>query len=104
MDTHTWLSTAAFAAFVVMFVGYYEYRKRALDVNSCPFPPGPPALPIIGNILSVKPQGGWHSLTEYSKTYGMSVAIYSIRLYLTRRTNAQEIFFSFMDLGAVSSS
>jgi len=98
MDTHTWLSTAAFATFVVVFVGYY--RKRSLDT----FPPGPPALPIIGNILSVKPQGGWHALTEYRKTYGMSVAVSSIQRYLTRHMDVQEILSSFMDLGTISSS
>ncbi|KAM5543795.1 hypothetical protein V8D89_002412 [Ganoderma adspersum] len=34
------------------------------------FPPGPPARPLVGNILDVSPQGAWTKFTEYKSVYG----------------------------------
>ncbi|KJA22869.1 hypothetical protein HYPSUDRAFT_66825 [Hypholoma sublateritium FD-334 SS-4] len=44
--------------------------RNHLNALRHPLPPGPPARPVIGNILSFPPTGGWHVLTEYKKTYG----------------------------------
>ena len=36
------------------------------------YPPGPPARPLVGNILDVSPQGAWTKFTEYKSKYGLS--------------------------------
>ena len=37
------------------------------------YPPGPPARPLVGNILDVSPQGAWTKFTEYKSIYGLSL-------------------------------
>ncbi|EJF59311.1 cytochrome P450 [Dichomitus squalens LYAD-421 SS1] len=34
------------------------------------YPPGPPAKPLVGNILDVSPQGAWIKFTRYKEVYG----------------------------------
>ena len=37
------------------------------------YPPGPPAKPLVGNILDVSPQGAWIKFTQYQDVYGLSI-------------------------------
>ncbi|KAI0666405.1 cytochrome P450 [Trametes maxima] len=57
--------------FVLLGVGllalYIRYRQTA---KASSFPPGPPAKPVVGNILDVSPEGAWEKFTEYKDTYG----------------------------------
>ena len=34
------------------------------------FPPGPPGLPIVGNVLDFDPLYAWTTFTKWKKTYG----------------------------------
>lgn len=42
-----------------------ESRKR-----STPMPPGPPGLPILGNVRDMPTDHEWLTFTEWGKTYG----------------------------------
>jgi hypothetical protein len=43
-----------------------DRRKR----GGLPYPPGPPPLPIIGNLLDIPLQSSWFAYIRYSKIYG----------------------------------
>lgn len=40
------------------------------SIAKLPFPPGPPAKPIIGNLLDVPSSDFWLKATEWGKIYG----------------------------------
>lgn len=43
-----------------------DHRKR----GGLPYPPGPPPLPVIGNLLDIPLQSSWFAYIRFSKTYG----------------------------------
>ncbi|KAG5335518.1 hypothetical protein C0989_001180, partial [Termitomyces sp. Mn162] len=51
---------------------------RTWRVSPNVFPPGPPARPIIGNILHFKTRGAWTYLTELKDEYGTILHISNI--------------------------
>lgn len=57
------LATAAFA-----------YNVLLSRTEQCPqgssLPPGPPGLPIIGNLSQIPPYHSWFKFQEWSKAYG----------------------------------
>nr|VWP02507.1 Arg-6 protein [Ganoderma boninense] len=55
------LSAMGLAAFVA--TSYFGHSRRR-------YPPGPPARPLVGNILDVSPQGAWTKFTQYQAVYG----------------------------------
>lgn len=57
------LFSAAFTAICVLF-----YHRRAK--NDLPLPPGPPQLPIIGNIHQTPAQNPWRTYREWHQKYG----------------------------------
>ncbi|OCH86925.1 cytochrome P450 [Obba rivulosa] len=50
----------------------YVLRRyvRISGARSLPCPPGPPTLPVIGNIMDMGPPSAWLKFTEYERTYG----------------------------------
>ncbi|KAF8137299.1 cytochrome P450 [Boletus edulis] len=36
----------------------------------CPLPPGPPGLPLVGNVVGIDTEAPWLTYTEWAKTYG----------------------------------
>lgn len=55
-------------ALLLLFCLYITLRKP--KVNGLPFPPGPRALPFVGNLLSLNTAEPWLSYTEWGKKYG----------------------------------
>ncbi|OCH91964.1 cytochrome P450 [Obba rivulosa] len=45
-------------------------HARTSGARSLPCPPGPPTLPIVGNIMDMGTPSAWQKLAEYKKTYG----------------------------------
>ncbi|KAG8216723.1 cytochrome P450 [Butyriboletus roseoflavus] len=46
---------------------YFEKPKAPLP---CPLPPGPPGLPLVGNVIGFNREAPWLTYTEWAKTYG----------------------------------
>lgn len=44
--------------------------KHVFKKNPAPYPPGPPGLPIVGNILDMPRTRPWLTFTEWGKKYG----------------------------------
>lgn len=51
---------------------YFIWSRRA-RVNSLPYPPGPPGLPIIGNLRDIPPDPAWTTYLDWSHKYGQRV-------------------------------
>lgn len=54
-------------------------KKKRDNPAGLPLPPGPPRLPVVGNLLGIKDLGAQHlTYAEWSKKYGMfSVPFFS---------------------------
>lgn len=64
--------TAAISILIFAFLAVRSYvRKRRDNPAGLPLPPGPPRLPIVGNLLGIKDLGAqWLTFAEWSKKYG----------------------------------
>ncbi|XP_049444369.1 cytochrome P450 2J4-like [Epinephelus fuscoguttatus] len=60
--------------FIVIFILTTDYIKNRQPDS---FPPGPPAIPILGNIFNLDYQRGHESMTQLAKKYG---DVYSMRM------------------------
>ena len=65
IQRHLSLIVAVF--FVVVLTIYFISQRR----NRASLPPGPPGLPILGNILDMMKSHPWIKYAEWSKQYGM---------------------------------
>ncbi|KAH9058247.1 cytochrome P450 [Lactarius vividus] len=59
---------ALFTFFYVLFA-FRDHRRR----RGFPYPPGPPPLPVIGNLLDVPKLSPWLGYANISKKYGRTV-------------------------------
>lgn len=62
LDTRDWILT--FIALAATWIVHTRQRRMAL-------PPGPPSLPIIGNVLQLPREKEWLVYNEWAKIYGM---------------------------------
>ncbi|KAN0092739.1 Cytochrome P450 [Tylopilus felleus] len=62
--------TVAFSVALAAYTLITFWRSRYRVPASHPLPPGPPPLPIIGNVLGISPEEPWASYTRWGKTYG----------------------------------
>ena len=71
MSTTNWQQFCLIAVLcgVVFDVGYLrlQRKKRAL-----PLPPGPPPLPVVGNVRGINTSSPWLTYTEWAHVYGTS--------------------------------
>ena len=58
--------TAAIGSFTFLCI-FYVYRKTR---PSTALPPGPPPLPIVGNVLHMPKEQPWLKYADWAKQYG----------------------------------
>ncbi|THU79223.1 cytochrome P450 [Dendrothele bispora CBS 962.96] len=63
--------------FLILFLSLAVVRWYTAAKNK-KYPPGPPAKPIIGNILKVPGSGAWYTLTDWMKTYGDLIFLHGL--------------------------
>jgi hypothetical protein len=57
---------------LAVFLAIRDYQIR----GGLPYPPGPPPLPIIGNLFDIPKEFSWLSYTQLSRKYGMSHSLF----------------------------
>jgi hypothetical protein len=57
--------------FVAALWAIRDHRRR----GGLPYPPGPPSLPIIGNLLDIPREFSWLAYTRFSKKHGTSLLL-----------------------------
>jgi hypothetical protein len=62
----TFLDCLAASLTFHLFITFRDHRRR----RGLPYPPGPPSLPVIGNLLDVPKRSAWVAYHDMSKTYG----------------------------------
>jgi hypothetical protein len=58
----------ALSLFFYLLIAFHDHRRR----RGLPYPPGPPSLPIIGNLLDVPNKVPWIAYADMSKKYGIT--------------------------------
>jgi hypothetical protein len=61
------------AAFLLVFYGLATLARALTRRKGLPLPPGPPPLPLIGNILDIPAEDYWLKYMEWSEQYGQAV-------------------------------
>jgi hypothetical protein len=61
----------AFSLFVYLFIAFRDHTRR----KGLSYPPGPPSMPIIGNLLDVPKEAPWVAYADLSKKYGMAIIL-----------------------------
>jgi len=49
---------------------YYDWVRR--NPARLPYPPGPPGLPLLGNVFDMPKQGTWLTFRDWARQYGKS--------------------------------
>jgi hypothetical protein len=62
----TTIDCLALFLFLYTFFAFRDHRRR----RGLPYPPGPPSLPLIGNLLDVPKLAPWLAYANMSKKYG----------------------------------
>lgn len=73
---------------VACFLILLKRRNTAENPKELPLPPGPPKLPIFGNLFHMKNSEMWLSYSAMAQKYGMSVVPVSIFVELTSSSKA----------------
>jgi hypothetical protein len=60
------LDLLALSSFFCLFVAFYGHIRR----GGHSYPPGPPSLPIVGNLLDVLNEAPWLAYTDMARKYG----------------------------------
>ncbi|KAI0253728.1 cytochrome P450 [Lactifluus subvellereus] len=62
----TAIDCLAISSFLYLLIAFRDHRRR----RGLPYPPGPPLLPIIGNLLDVPKESPWAKYADISNKYG----------------------------------
>ena len=60
------VNALAFFAFLYVLLVFRDRKRR----GGLPYPPGPPSLPVIGNLLDIPKDAPWTAYADMSKKHG----------------------------------
>ncbi|KAG0143260.1 hypothetical protein CROQUDRAFT_192585 [Cronartium quercuum f. sp. fusiforme G11] len=80
MESSQVISIGLLITIITSLVLYYRPRflfithqnNPSLRFNSARSLPGPPGLPVVGNLLQIPRERPWIKMTEWAKKYGLS--------------------------------
>jgi len=58
----------ALSLFFYLLIAFRDHRRR----RGLPYPPGPPSLPIIGNLFDIPKEVPWTAYADMAKKYGIA--------------------------------
>ena len=70
------LAIASLLALGVASLGLWQSRRGSGSSTSNPLPPGPPPLPLLGNIFEIDKNEPWKSYMNLGKIYGTCQIIF----------------------------
>ncbi|KAF8137304.1 cytochrome P450 [Boletus edulis] len=68
-----WAGACALALVGILALVFVRRCLETRDSEAplvCPLPPGPPGLPLVGNVVGIDTEAPWLTYTEWAKTYG----------------------------------
>jgi hypothetical protein len=57
---------------VVSFVCLFLFKQLSSSRRSQKYPPGPPGIPVLGNVADVPKEHAWKAFADLAKKYGNS--------------------------------
>lgn len=82
----TLIVSLGLALIIALVIGKRAFRPRR------PLPPGPPRLPLIGNVLDMPSEKAWPKFSEWGKQWGIKLTSNHRKLEaLTHITNIGDI-------------
>ena len=101
---HSWYTVPV--AGVILFLLRFYRRHVSFSARSrgLPLPPGPPGLPILGNLREVQAKYPWKVYHELGKTYGMASSNGLRKVILTKLTRAPLLTGDIVYLNVVGQS
>jgi hypothetical protein len=89
------IDVLATTLFFYLLSTFRDQRRR----RGLPYPPGPPPLPIIGNLLDIPKESPWAKYASISKQYGTAnILVTPFRRHSHLHEQAMCFAFEFSDI------
>lgn len=94
------MSYALYAALLFVVMSITVFKRRQILQN----PPGPRAIPVIGNILDIPLDRPWETYRDWCKEYGAicEVAVGLPPLIVSRHLSASDVVFVRLPLQSIT--
>ena len=101
---HSWYTVPIAGVILFLLRSYRRHVSFSARSHGLPLPPGPPGLPVLGNLREVQAELPWKLYHELGKTYGMASANGLRKITLTKLTRAPLLTGDIVYLNVVGQS